>query len=105
MTEHPDIDMLSFTGSTAVGRSCVHAAADSNFKKLGLELGGKNPIIVFADSDLEDAADGAAFGISFNTGQCCVSSSRLIVERSVADEFERLLVAEDGPHPRRRSAG
>jgi acyl-CoA reductase-like NAD-dependent aldehyde dehydrogenase len=79
LTEHPDVDMLSFTGSTAVGRSCVHAAADSNFKKLGLELGGKNPIIVFADADLEDAADGAAFGISFNTGQCCVSSSRLIV--------------------------
>lgn len=96
LTEHPDVDMLSFTGSTAVGRSCVHAAADSNFKKLGLELGGKNPIIVFADSDLEDAADGAAFGISFNTGQCCVSSSRLIVERSVADEFERLLVEKMG---------
>ncbi|MGF6175082.1 aldehyde dehydrogenase family protein [Ensifer sp. 4252] len=91
LTEHPDVDMLSFTGSTAVGRSCVHAAADSNFKKLGLELGGKNPIIVFADSDLEDAADGAAFGISFNTGQCCVSSSRLIVESSVATKFERLL--------------
>lgn len=92
MSEHQDIDMLSFTGSTAVGRSCVRAAADSNFKKLGLELGGKNPIIVFADSDLEDAADAAAFGISFNTGQCCVSSSRLIVEASVADMFERLLV-------------
>ena len=94
MTEHPDIDMLSFTGSTAVGRSCVHAAADSNFKKLGLELGGKNPIIVFADADLEDAADGAAFGISFNTGQCCVSSSRLIVERSVAAKFEALVAAK-----------
>ena len=94
MTEHPDVDMLSFTGSTAVGRSCVHAAADSNFKKLGLELGGKNPIIVFADADLEDAADGAAFGISFNTGQCCVSSSRLIVERSVAAEFEAILAAK-----------
>ncbi|GLS35069.1 aldehyde dehydrogenase [Mesorhizobium tianshanense] len=92
LSEHPDVDMLSFTGSTAVGRSCVRAAADSNFKKLGLELGGKNPIIVFADSDLEDAADGAAFGISFNTGQCCVSSSRLIVERSVAADFEKLLV-------------
>lgn len=91
LTEHPDVDMLSFTGSTAVGRSCVHASADSNFKKLGLELGGKNPIIVFADADLDDAADAAAFGISFNTGQCCVSSSRLIVERSVAAKFEALL--------------
>ncbi len=94
LTEHPDVDMLSFTGSTAVGRSCVHAAADSNFKKLGLELGGKNPIIVFADADLEDAADAAAFGISFNTGQCCVSSSRLIVERSIAAKFEAMLAAK-----------
>ena len=94
MTEHSDIDMISFTGSTAVGRACVHAAADSNFKKLGLELGGKNPIIVFADADLESAADAAAFGISFNTGQCCVSSSRLIVEAKVAREFEELLAAK-----------
>jgi len=94
LTEHPDVDMLSFTGSTSVGRSVVHAAADSNFKKLGLELGGKNPIVVFADADLEDAADGAAFGVSFNTGQCCVSSSRLIVDRRVADEFEELLAAK-----------
>ncbi|MFC3059465.1 aldehyde dehydrogenase family protein [Paenirhodobacter populi] len=91
MAEHPDIDMLSFTGSTAVGRSCVHAAADSNFKKLGLELGGKNPFIVFADANIDDAVDAVAFGISFNTGQCCVSSSRLIVERSIAAEFERKL--------------
>ena len=91
LTEHADVDMLSFTGSTGVGRSVVHAAADSNFKKLGLELGGKNPIIVFADADLEDAADGAAFGISFNTGQCCVSSSRLIVDRRIAAEFESIL--------------
>ncbi|TIX90729.1 aldehyde dehydrogenase family protein [Rhizobium sp. P44RR-XXIV] len=94
MTEHADIDMVSFTGSTAVGRACVHAAADSNFKKLGLELGGKNPIIVFADADLEAAADAAAFGISFNTGQCCVSSSRLIVEAKVASEFEELLASK-----------
>ncbi|MBB2158419.1 aldehyde dehydrogenase family protein [Gluconacetobacter diazotrophicus] len=91
LAEHPDVDMLSFTGSTAVGRTCVQASAASNLKKLGLELGGKNPIVVFADSNLDDAAGGAAFGISFNTGQCCVSSSRLIVERSVAPEFERIL--------------
>lgn len=91
LTEHPDVDMLSFTGSTSVGRLVVHAAADSNFKKLGLELGGKNPIIVFADADLEDAADAAAFGVSFNTGQCCVSSSRLIVDRRVQAEFEAIL--------------
>ncbi|QEN85204.1 aldehyde dehydrogenase family protein [Labrys sp. KNU-23] len=93
MTEHLDIDMVSFTGSTSVGRRCVEAAG-GNFKKLGLELGGKNPQIVFADADLEDAADGVAFGIGFNTGQCCVSGSRLIVERSVAAEFEKLVAAK-----------
>jgi acyl-CoA reductase-like NAD-dependent aldehyde dehydrogenase len=87
LAEHMDVDMLSFTGSTAVGRSVVEASGKSNFKKLGLELGGKNPQIVFADADLDDAADGVAFGIAFNTGQCCVSGSRLLVERSVADEF------------------
>ncbi|MBK5932394.1 acyl-CoA reductase-like NAD-dependent aldehyde dehydrogenase [Rhodovulum imhoffii] len=87
LIEHPHVDMLSFTGSTAVGRRVVEAAGRTNFKKLGLELGGKNPQIVFADADLEDAADGVAFGIGFNTGQCCVSGSRLVVERSVADAF------------------
>lgn len=91
MTEHMDIDMLSFTGSTRVGRSCIAAAGKSNFKKLGLELGGKNPQIVFADADLEDAADGVAFGIGYNTGQCCVSGARLIVERTVADTFAGLV--------------
>ncbi|MEM8916575.1 MAG: aldehyde dehydrogenase family protein, partial [Pseudomonadota bacterium] len=93
LTEHMDIDMVSFTGSTAVGRSCLQAAG-GNFKKLGLELGGKNPQIVFADADLEDAADGVAFGIGFNTGQCCVSGSRLVVERSVAEDFEKLVAAK-----------
>ncbi|WP_121631960.1 aldehyde dehydrogenase family protein [Tropicibacter alexandrii] len=91
LIEHPRVDMLSFTGSTAVGRRVVEAAGKSNFKKLGLELGGKNPQIVFADADLEDAADGVAFGIAFNTGQCCVSGSRLIVERSVANEFAQMV--------------
>ncbi len=91
MTEHMDIDMLSFTGSTRTGRRCVEAAGKSNFKKLGLELGGKNPQIVFADADLEDAADGVAFGIGFNTGQCCVSGARLIVEASIADSFAAMV--------------
>ncbi len=91
LLEHMDVDMLSFTGSTAVGRSVVEASGRTNFKKLGLELGGKNPQIVFADADLEDAADGVAFGIAFNTGQCCVSGSRLLVERSVADRFSQMV--------------
>jgi acyl-CoA reductase-like NAD-dependent aldehyde dehydrogenase len=90
LIEHDDVDMVSFTGSTAVGRRLLEAAT-GNFKKLGLELGGKNPQIVFADADLDDAADGVAFGICFNAGQCCVSGSRLIVERSIAAKFEALL--------------
>lgn len=94
LIEHPRVDMLSFTGSTAVGRRVVEAAGKSNFKKLGLELGGKNPQIVFADADLEDAADGVAFGIAFNTGQCCVSGSRLLVERPVADRFAEMVKAK-----------
>lgn len=90
LAEHKDVDMLSFTGSTQVGRQCLHAA-QSNFKKLGLELGGKNPQIVFADADLDAAADGVVFGSCFNAGQCCVSGSRLLVEESVATQFERLV--------------
>ncbi|MCV6592203.1 MAG: aldehyde dehydrogenase family protein [Silicimonas sp.] len=91
MAEHHDVDMLSFTGSTRTGRAIVAAAGASNFKKLGLELGGKNPQIVFADADLEDAADGVAFGIGFNGGQCCVSGARLIVEASVAEKFAQMV--------------
>ena len=91
MAEHMDVDMLSFTGSTRTGRAIVAAAGASNFKKLGLELGGKNPQIVFADANLEDAADGVAFGIGFNGGQCCVSGARLIVEASVADQFAKMV--------------
>jgi betaine-aldehyde dehydrogenase len=86
LAEHMDVDMISFTGSTPVGRS-VMTAASANMKKVGLELGGKNPQIVFADADLDDAADAIAFGICFNAGQCCVSGSRLVAHRSVEEEL------------------
>ncbi|WP_336802127.1 aldehyde dehydrogenase family protein [Kaistia sp. MMO-174] len=91
MAEHPGIDMISFTGSSRVGEKVMVAAA-RNFKKVALELGGKNPQIVFADADLEDAADGVVFGLCHNAGQCCVSGSRLIVEEKIAERFEALLV-------------
>lgn len=91
LTGHMDVDMASFTGSTEVGRRTLEAAA-SNIKRIGLELGGKNPQIVFADADLDAAADGVAFGIAFNAGQCCVSGSRLVVERSVAEDFAARVV-------------
>jgi acyl-CoA reductase-like NAD-dependent aldehyde dehydrogenase len=95
LTGHMDVDMASFTGSTEVGRRTLEAAA-SNIKRIGLELGGKNPQIVFADADLDAAADGVAFGIAFNAGQCCVSGSRLVVERAVAEDFAARVVARLG---------
>lgn len=87
------VDMVSFTGSTATGQKAIAASA-GNIKKLGLELGGKNPHIVFANANLDDAADGVAFGMAFNAGQCCVGGSRLLVERSVAAAFTEKLAAK-----------
>ncbi|MDA4845873.1 aldehyde dehydrogenase family protein [Hoeflea poritis] len=87
LSNHVDVDMISFTGSTAVGERVLEASK-SNLKKVGLELGGKNPQIVFADANLDDAADGIVFGMCFNAGQCCVSGSRLIVEASAADALK-----------------
>ena len=91
ITEHTDVDMVSFTGSTAVGQMALRASA-GNIKRLGLELGGKNPQVVFADADLDAALDGTLFGFLFNAGQCCVSGSRLLVERSIHREFCQRLV-------------
>jgi len=91
LSSHPDVDMMSFTGSTEVGKSVV-AASRSNLKKVGLELGGKNPQIIFADADWEAALDAAVFGICFNMGECCNSGSRLLVERSIYEGFVERLV-------------
>ncbi len=86
LSEHTDVDMLSFTGSTAVGKRVV-AASGSNLKKVSLELGGKNPQIVFPDADLEAALDAVVFGVYFNMGECCNSGSRLLVHRDIASSF------------------
>lgn len=81
-----DVDMLTFTGSTKVGQLLMKNAA-SNLKKIGLELGGKSPNIIFADADLEGAVEWAMIGIFFNAGQVCSAGSRIIVESSIHDEF------------------
>jgi acyl-CoA reductase-like NAD-dependent aldehyde dehydrogenase len=86
LAEHPGVDVLSFTGSTATGRRILEASR-SNIKKLSLELGGKAANIVFPDADLEDAAAGVVFGGFFNNGECCVAQSRLLVHADVADDF------------------
>ena len=87
IAEHLDIDKVAFTGSTEVGKLIMQAAGRSNLKRVTLELGGKSPNIVFADSDLEAAVEGAFFGLFFNQGQCCCAGSRLFVEKKIYDEF------------------
>ena len=86
LSEHPDINMISFTGSTEIGKAVV-GSSRSNLKKVELELGGKNPHIVFADADLEAALDAVVFGVYFNMGECCNSGSRLLVQSSIAEDF------------------
>ncbi|RIJ67786.1 aldehyde dehydrogenase family protein [Nakamurella silvestris] len=84
--EHPEVDVLTFTGSTAVGREFLRYSADSNLKRVHLELGGKSPNIILPDApDLDAAADSAAWAIFFNTGQMCTAGSRLVVHREVAE--------------------
>ncbi|XP_029999889.1 retinal dehydrogenase 1 [Sphaeramia orbicularis] len=87
IAQHMDIDKVAFTGSTAVGKLIQKAAGDSNLKRVTLELGGKNPIIVFADCDIEYAVEQAHSGLFFNQGQCCLAGSRVFVEESIYEEF------------------
>ncbi|WP_416915013.1 MAG: aldehyde dehydrogenase family protein [Roseicyclus sp.] len=86
------VDMVSFTGSTGVGKR-ITAAASATLKKVSLELGGKNPQVIFADADLDQAADAIAFGVYFNAGECCNSGSRIIVHEDVAAKLVDKIVA------------
>ncbi len=83
---HPDVDAIAFTGSTAVGRRFLTYAAESNLKRVWLELGGKSPSIVLPDADLDVAAATTAGNIFFNQGEMCTAPSRLLVHRDVRDE-------------------
>ena len=91
LASHKDIGMITLTGSTSVGQSIMRAAA-TNVKKIGLELGGKSPNIIFADVDLEAAVEWAMIGIFFNQGEVCSAGSRIIVEESIHDAFVKRLV-------------
>lgn len=91
LVAHPMVKKISFTGSTAVGQSIQKLAADQ-MKAVNLECGGKNAIVVFADADLDQAAEAALFSGLVNAGQLCVSCSRLLVESSVAKQMEGLLL-------------
>ncbi|UDF28155.1 UNVERIFIED_ORG: aldehyde dehydrogenase family protein [Roseateles sp. XES5] len=92
MTTHPDVDMVSFTGSTGVGRLTMANAAQT-LKKVSLELGGKNPQIVFPDANLDEFIDAAVFGAYFNAGECCNAGSRLILHKSIAAEVTARVAA------------
>jgi betaine-aldehyde dehydrogenase len=92
MASHEGVDMVTFTGSTAVGKS-IAAAASGTLKKVALELGGKNPQVIFPDADLDSAADAVTFGIYFNAGECCNSGSRIIVHEDIAADFTARVVA------------
>ncbi|MDA7425557.1 aldehyde dehydrogenase family protein [Thalassococcus lentus] len=92
MSTHKDVDMVTFTGSTAVGK-LITQAASGTLKKVALELGGKNPQVIMPDADLEQAADAVTFGVYFNVGQCCNSSSRIIVHEDIAEAFVARVVA------------
>jgi len=86
LVEHPGVDKISFTGSTRVGQRIMQLAA-AGMKRLTLELGGKSPNVVFADADVETAVRGAINAIFYNKGEVCSAGSRLLVERSIKDEF------------------
>jgi aldehyde dehydrogenase (NAD+) len=87
IARHMDIDKVAFTGSTEVGHLIMKAAAETNLKRVTLELGGKSPNIVFADSDLDQAVEGSHFALFFNQGQCCCAGSRVYVEDKIYDDF------------------
>jgi betaine-aldehyde dehydrogenase len=86
LAEHEDIAKIAFTGSTATGRRIVQASA-GNLKKVQLELGGKGANIVFGDANVAAAVNGSAFAIFHNQGQACIAGSRLVLHKSIADEF------------------
>jgi len=91
LSSNNDVDLISFTGGIQTGKKIMQAASD-NVKKVALELGGKNPNVIFADADFETAVDQALNGVFFHAGQICSAGTRLIVEESIHDKFVDALV-------------
>jgi 5-carboxymethyl-2-hydroxymuconic-semialdehyde dehydrogenase len=92
LVRHPDVDLISFTGETATGKLIFANAAD-RLKGLSMELGGKSPALIFADADIESALDSTLFGVFSLNGERCTASSRILVQRSIYDEFVRRYAA------------
>ncbi|XP_032125135.1 cytosolic 10-formyltetrahydrofolate dehydrogenase isoform X1 [Sapajus apella] len=94
LSDHPDVRKIGFTGSTEVGKHIMKSCAVSNVKKVSLELGGKSPLIIFADCDLNKAVQMGMSSVFFNKGENCIAAGRLFVEDSIHDEFVRRVVEE-----------
>lgn len=94
MADHPDIRKLGFTGSTPIGKQIMKSAAVSNLKKVSLELGGKSPLIIFSDCDMDKAVRFGMSSVFFNKGENCIAAGRLFVEESIHDEFVDRIVEE-----------
>jgi acyl-CoA reductase-like NAD-dependent aldehyde dehydrogenase len=92
IVEHPGIDKIAFTGDTSTGKGIMKGSADT-LKKITLELGGKSPNIVLPDADIEAAIRGATIGIFYGKGEVCAAGSRLLVDKSIKDEFIDKLAA------------
>lgn len=94
LSEHPDIRKLGFTGSTLIGKQIMKSCAVSNLKKVSLELGGKSPLIIFNDCELDKAVRMGMGAVFFNKGENCIAAGRLFVEESIHDEFVTRVVEE-----------
>ncbi|MBZ3882818.1 Mitochondrial 10-formyltetrahydrofolate dehydrogenase [Sciurus carolinensis] len=94
LSEHPDIRKLGFTGSTSIGKQIMKSCAVSNLKKVSLELGGKSPLIIFNDCELDKAVRMGMGAVFFNKGENCIAAGRLFVEESIHDEFVTRVVEE-----------
>lgn len=94
LSEHPDIRKLGFTGSTSIGKQIMKSCAVSNLKKVSLELGGKSPLIIFSDCELDKAVRMGMGAVFFNKGENCIAAGRLFVEESIHDEFVTRVVEE-----------
>uniref|UniRef100_A0A2H1V8H1 SFRICE_001077 n=1 Tax=Spodoptera frugiperda TaxID=7108 RepID=A0A2H1V8H1_SPOFR len=94
LADHPLVRKLGFTGSTEIGQTIMKSCAASNMKKVSLELGGKSPLVIFEDCDLDKAVRNGMGSVFFNKGENCIAAGRLFVEESIHDEFVRRVVAE-----------
>uniref|UniRef100_A0A452UDH0 10-formyltetrahydrofolate dehydrogenase n=1 Tax=Ursus maritimus TaxID=29073 RepID=A0A452UDH0_URSMA len=94
LSDHPDVRKIGFTGSTEVGKHIMKSCALSNLKKVSLELGGKSPLIIFADCDLSKAVQMGMSSVFFNKGENCIAAGRLFVEDSIHDQFVQKVVEE-----------